>query len=250
VLHAKGERFVGILNGADYNEWNPATDNHIAERYTPEEPRGKAVCKRALRERLGLPTNSRRALVGMVSRVTAQKGFDLLVQVLDELMALEIDLAILGNGEPEIEARLRDFERAHPERLRLATAFDNDLAHQIQAGSDMFLMPSRFEPCGLTQMYALKYGTAPVVRATGGLTDTVSEFDPANGSGNGFVFVPYEGREMIAALRRGLRLFEDRATWKRLTANCFAANFSWSIAAAQYMKLFERLLAGRGRSAR
>lgn len=250
VLRAKGERFVGILNGADYNEWNPATDNHIAERYTPEDPGGKAVCARALRERLGLPANSRRALVGMVSRMTAQKGFDLLVQTLDQLMELEFDLAILGSGEPEIEARFRDFERAHPDRLRLVTAFDNELAHQIQAGCDMFLMPSRFEPCGLTQMYALKYGTAPVVRAIGGLADTVSEFDPISGSGNGFVFVPYEGPELIGAMRRALRVFEDRAAWRRLMANCFAANFSWSIAAAHYMDLFQRLLAATGRSAR
>ncbi len=250
VLRAKGERFTGILNGADYNEWNPAIDSHIAARYTPADQSGKATCARALRERLGLPVNSPRALVGMVSRMTAQKGFDLLAQTLDELLALDLDLAILGNGEPEIEARFAQLERAHPDRMRLTTAFDNDLAHQIQAGCDMFLMPSRFEPCGLTQMYALKYGTVPVVRATGGLADTVTEFDPASGSGNGFVFVRYEGPDLIAAMRRALRLFEDRAAWRRLMANGFAADFSWAITAMHYMNLFDRLIATKARSAR
>jgi starch synthase len=179
----------------------------------------------------------------MVSRMTAQKGFDLLVPALDQLMALEIDLVVLGNGEPQFEAGMRAAQRAYPERIAVSTAFDNDLAHQIQAGCDLFLMPSRFEPCGLTQMYALKYGAAPVVRATGGLADTVAEFDPATGSGNGFVFERYEAAELIAAMRRALRVFGDPAAWRRLMANCFAADFSWSAAAARYMELYRQLVA-------
>ena len=250
VLHARGSRFVGILNGADYAEWNPATDQHIAARYTPENPAGKAECRRALRMRTGLPLESGRALVGMVSRMTAQKGFDLLVRSLNELLGLDIELVILGNGEPEFEAALRRAEHENPHRLRVSTAFDNALAHQIQAGCDMFLMPSRFEPCGLTQMYALKYGTAPVVRATGGLADTVAEFDPASGSGNGFVFERYESGELIGALRRALAVFSDRGAWSRLMANCFAADFSWSVAASRYMELYRSLVEGRARSAR
>ncbi|HEY2105171.1 MAG TPA: glycogen synthase GlgA [Candidatus Binataceae bacterium] len=243
VLRAKGSRFVGILNGADYREWNPATDQHIAARYTPEDARGKVLCAAALRKRTGLAALSKRALVGMVSRMTAQKGFDLLVPALDQLMALEIDLVVLGNGEPQFEAGMRAAQRAYPERIAVSTAFDNDLAHQIQAGCDLFLMPSRFEPCGLTQMYALKYGAAPVVRATGGLADTVAEFDPATGSGNGFVFERYEAAELIAAMRRALRVFGDPAAWRRLMANCFAADFSWSAAAARYMELYRQLVA-------
>jgi starch synthase len=245
VLHAKGSRFVGILNGADYNEWNPATDQHLAARFTPEDARGKVLCAASLRKRTGLAARSKRALVGMVSRMTAQKGFDLLVPALDQLMALEIDLVVLGNGGPQFEAGLRAAQRAYPERIAVSTAFDNDLAHQIQAGCDLFLMPSRFEPCGLTQMYALKYGTAPVVRATGGLADTVAEFDPATGSGNGFVFERYEAAELIGAMRRALRVFGDPAAWRRLMANCFAADFSWSAAAARYMELYSQLIAER-----
>jgi starch synthase len=250
VLRDKGERFAGILNGADYHEWNPATDQHIAQRYTPDHPDGKAVCARALRTRIGLAIDSGRALAGMVSRITAQKGFDLLVETIDDLLAMDIDLVILGNGEPQFEAALRRAEREHPDRIRISTAFDNDLAHQIQAGCDMFLMPSRFEPCGLTQMYALKYGTAPVVRATGGLADTIAEFDPASGRGNGFAFERYQPAELIAAMRRALRVFSDRAAWARLMANCFAADFSWSVAAARYMDLYRQLIGQRAAHAR
>jgi starch synthase len=250
VLRAKGSRFVGILNGADYNEWNPVIDERIAARYTPEDPGGKALCASALRHRLGLSVKSRRALVGMVSRLTAQKGFDLLVDALDDLMALEMELVILGGGEAEFEARLRTAEQTYPDRIRVRNAFDNDLAHQIQAGCHMFLMPSRFEPCGLTQMYALKYGTAPVVRATGGLADTVAEFNPATGEGNGFAFSGYTSQELTGALRRALRVLGDRAAWRRLMANCFASNFSWAASAPRYIEFYERLLAERRRSRR
>jgi starch synthase len=250
VLSAKGSRFVGILNGADYNEWNPAADSHIAARYSPADPSGKAVCTRDLRRRMKLPLSSRRPLVGMVSRMTAQKGFDLLVQALDDMMELDLDLVVLGSGEPEIEGRFQAVEKAHPDRMRTVVGFDNELAHRIQAGCDLFLMPSRFEPCGLTQMYALKYGTAPVVRATGGLADTVAEFDPVAGSGNGFVFENYVAQELIAALRRALRVFADPPHWRRLMANCFAADFSWAAAATRYMELFQELVAARRRTAR
>jgi starch synthase len=245
VLRAKGSHFVGILNGADYNEWNPATDGRIAARYTPEDPSGKALCAIDLRKRMGLAADSKRTLAGMVSRMTSQKGFDLLVAALDRLMTMEIDLVVLGNGEPQFEAALLAAHRAHPERVAVATGFDDDLAHQIQAGCDMFLMPSRFEPCGLTQMYALKYGTAPVVRATGGLADTVTEFDPAAGRGNGFVFEPYEPAELVAAVRRGLQVFADRVAWRRLRANCFSADFSWAASAERYVKFYRELIGER-----
>ena len=249
VLHAKGPRFVGILNGADYNEWNPATDANIAARYSPQDLSGKARCAHDLRERMALPHNSKRALIGMVSRMTAQKGFDLLAGALEDLMKLELDMVILGSGEPAIEARFAAVEKAYPGRIRTVIGFDNVLAHRIQAGSDFFLMPSRFEPCGLTQMYALKYGTVPVVRATGGLADTVAEFDPITGTGNGFVFREYAAADLLDALRRGLKVFGDRAAWRRLLANSFAADFSWSVAARKYMDLFEQLIAQKRRTA-
>lgn len=242
VLRARGEGFVGILNGADYAEWNPATDQFIAARYTPADPaQGKQVCARDLREQLGLPAAAGRPLVGMVTRMTPQKGFDLLAEALEELMALELQLVILGSGAPEIEGLFKQAEQRHPGRLRVMLGFDNRLAHKIQAASDMFLMPSRFEPCGLTQMYALKYGTVPVVRATGGLADTVSEFDPDSGLGNGFVFRDYWAPELIGALRRGIAVFHQPALWRRLMDNGLAADFSWQRAAGEYLALFERL---------
>lgn len=244
VLRSRGERFVGILNGADYNEWNPATDEHIAARYNPGDRRGKSLCAQDLRQLINLPAVGGRPLVGMVTRMTPQKGFDLLVEALPELMASELQLVILGSGDAAVQEHFKEAEKSYPDRLRTIIGFDNTLAHKIQAGCDIFLMPSRFEPCGLTQMYALKYGTVPVVRATGGLADTISEFDPASGRGNGFVFHQYRAEELVAALRRAVAIYRQRAIWSRLMDNGFAADFSWAAAARHYLELFDRL-AGR-----
>lgn len=241
VLRHKGERYVGILNGADYSEWNPATDRHIAANYTPERPEGKAVCRRALRKLVGLPERDGTPLLGMVTRMTSQKGVDLLADALDSLMALDVQLVILGSGDAGLERFFKSAEERFVDRLRVRFGFDDALAHRIQAGCDMFLMPSRFEPCGLTQMYALKYGTVPLVRATGGLRDTVFEFDPRTGSGNGFVFGDYRREALLEAASRARRLFTNRAAWRRLMDNCFAADFSWSVAARHYLDWFAEL---------
>jgi starch synthase len=241
VLRAKGDRFVGILNGADYNEWNPATDDYVAARYSPADPKGKRLCNRDLRDRIKLPEENGEPLVGMVSRMTPQKGFDLLARCLDEVLNLKLQLAILGSGDPEMEERFRDAEHRHPKSLRVVIGFDNAVAHKIQAGCDMFLMPSRFEPCGLTQMYALKYGTIPVVRATGGLADTIVEFDSKSGVGNGFAFKGYNQDELIAAMRRAVETYAKPELWRRLQENAFGADFSWDRAAQNYLALFQRL---------
>ena len=241
VLRDKGERFVGILNGADYHEWNPATDEFIAARYDGKNQKGKAACAADLRERIKLQSSRQRPLLGMVTRMTPQKGFDLLVDALPELMAAEVQLVILGSGDPAMQDYFKEAERRYPDQLRTIIGFDNTLAHKIQAGCDMFLMPSRFEPCGLTQMYALKYGTVPIVRATGGLADTISEFVPASGRGNGFSFREYKPGELVAAARRATEVFKNREAWARLMSNGFAADFSWSAAARHYMALFQRI---------
>jgi starch synthase len=246
VLRARGDRFVGILNGADYNEWNPAHDKLIAARYTPAKRKGKKVCTRALRESLGLPQYDDVPVVGMVTRMTSQKGTDLLAKALETVMALDLQLVMLASGDSELEKLFKAAEQRHPERLRVVTAFDNTLAHRIQAGSHLFLMPSRFEPCGLTQMYALKYGTAPVVRATGGLRDTVTEFDPKLATGNGFVFEEYAAPALVGALERACATFRNQRLWQRLTTNCFAADFSWRRTARQYLDWFESLRRERG----
>jgi len=241
VLRAKGDRFVGILNGADYNEWNPATDQFIAARYNGEDWAGKAICAQDLRQRIDLPPSRQQPLAGMVTRMTPQKGFDLLVDALPDLMASNLQLVILGSGDPAMQDHFKAAEKLYPNQLRTIIGFDNDLAHKIQAGCDMFLMPSRFEPCGLTQMYALKYGTVPVVRATGGLADTISEFDPESGRGNGFTFREYRAEQLVAACRRAVAIYRQRELWSHLMGNGFAADFSWRVAARHYLELFARI---------
>jgi starch synthase len=245
VLRNKGRRFVGILNGADYTEWDPAIDPMIAARYTSAEREGKAVCRRALCQRAGLADRAEVPLIGMVTRMSPQKGVGLVADALDAMMKLDVQLVMLASGDPELEKLFKAAEKRFPGRLRVELTFDNALAHQIQAGSDIFLMPSRFEPCGLTQMYALKYGTAPLVRATGGLRDTVAEFDPQRGAGNGFTFAEYRAGAMVEAIARARRLFADRAAWRRLMDNCFAADFSWTVSARQYLQWFDDLRRAR-----
>lgn len=241
VLRDKGEHFTGILNGADYHEWDPGGDGDIAAKYTAKKPDGKRQCSRALRDWLKLPDRKDWPIVGMVTRMTAQKGVDLLEEALEAVMRLDLQLVMLASGDPVREKFFKAAQARFPEKLRVVIEFNNALAHRIQAGSDAFLMPSRFEPCGLTQMYALRYGSAPVVRATGGLRDTVSEFDPAKGTGNGFVFEKFAATEMVAALGRMTATFRNRTAWRRLMANCFAADFSWERAARQYVEWFSRL---------
>ena len=241
VLQAKGPYFRGILNGADYSEWNPATDKLIAATYTPDRLDGKSVCKRELLKEIKLAPREGAPLIGMVSRMTSQKGFDLLRDSFDRIMQMNLQIVMLANGDTTFEAYFRDAQRRYPDKFRFLDDFDNIVAHKVQAGCDSFLMPSRFEPCGLTQMYAMKYGDPPVVRATGGLRDTVSEFYPKTGKGNGVVFEQYQADDLLGALGRMTALFSNRAQWRKLMANCFAADFSWEKSARTYMDWFEQL---------
>ncbi len=246
VLRNKGERFVGILNGADYREWNPAHDDLIAARYTPAMPDGKRVCARDLRDSLDLPGWDDRALIGMVTRLTTQKGCDLLRDALDEVMDLGVQLVMLASGDKALEEFFSAARIRYPDQFRVILEFDNPMAHRIQAGCDAFLMPSRFEPCGLTQMYALKYGAAPIVRATGGLRDTVTEFDLATERGTGFVFEKYDTDELVAAITRMTAVFAKPPAWRKLVANCFAQDFSWAQSARRYLDWFAALTRTRG----
>jgi starch synthase len=241
VLQKKGAYFRGILNGADYSEWNPATDKLISATYAPQHLEGKRVCKSELLREIKLAPREGAPLVGMVSRMTSEKGFDLLRDAFDRIMQMNLQIVMLANGDTVLEAYFRDAQRRYPDKFRIVDEFDNVLAHKVQAGCDSFLMPSRFEPCGLTQMYAMKYGDPPVVRATGGLRDTVSEFDPKTGTGNGLVFEQYKPEDLLAALARMTALFSNREQWARLMANCFAADFSWEKSARTYMDWFEQL---------
>ena len=236
----------GILNGVDYAHWNPATDKHLAARYSPEDLGGKRECKRDLLGVFGLPAaNLDRPLVGIVSRLSAQKGADLIEEAAAELLALDFALVVLGSGDAVYEELFRTLAARYPEKVAVRIAYDDAVAHKIEAGADMFLMPSRYEPCGLNQIYSLKYGTVPIVRATGGLDDTVENFDPATGKGVGFKFQDYTGPALVGAVRAALATFRRPEQWRRLVANGMAQDYSWGASAAQYFKLYEGLVASR-----
>ncbi|MGQ9652787.1 MAG: glycogen synthase GlgA [Thermodesulfobacteriota bacterium] len=245
ILFRRRASLHGILNGVDYGRWDPAKDPHLPARYFPGRMGGKAVCKESLVREMGLePTLVERPLLGMVSRLTSQKGVDLLVRVMDELLRLDVGVVILGSGERHYEEKLREAERSHPGRLGLMIGFDEPLAHRIVAGADILLVPSRYEPCGLIQMYALKYGTVPLVRATGGLEDSVREYDLRSKEGNGLKFGPYEPEALLAAVRRGVALFRYPQHWRRLVLNGMKEDFSWDRSARSYLELYESLREG------
>jgi starch synthase len=236
ALRARSNVLSGILNGVDYRQWNPQTDPDIPAPYCPEDLAGKAICKRHLIEEFGLPPAAmERPLVGIVSRFTRQKGTDLLAEVASQLVADDLYLVALGSGEPEYENFFRQMAAANPGRIALRMGFDNGLAHRIEAGSDLFIMPSRYEPCGLNQIYSLKYGTVPVVRATGGLDDTIEE-------GTGFKFWDYSGQALLGAVRQAEAAFGDKPRWQEMMRQGMRKDFSWKASAVLYSILYRRLL--------
>ena len=240
ALRARSGALSGILNGVDYNEWSPEVDPLIPARYSAADLSGKEICKRKLIEEFGLPAAAmKRPLLGIVSRFTLQKGADLLEEVAAGIVEEDAYLAALGTGEPKYEDFFRQMQREHPGRMAVRIGFDNGLAHRIEAGSDMFLMPSRYEPCGLNQIYSLKYGTVPVVRATGGLDDTVD-------AETGFKFTDYSGAALLEAVRAAVKAFEDRDVWRQRMRAGMQRDFSWTASAAAYSELYRRLRAGTG----
>ena len=240
VVRRRRDRMVGILNGVDYSVWSPEADKYIAKQYSAKDLSGKAECKKDLLKEFRLPgDNLSRPLMGIVSRFVDQKGFDLIAQVAREMVKEDLTIVALGTGDPRYETLFREMEKAFPGKLAVRIGFDNALAHKIEAGSDIFLMPSRYEPCGLNQIYSLRYGTVPVVRATGGLDDTIQTFDPMTSHGTGFKFEAYDGRALLETVRKALRVFNDREAWRRLMANGMAKDFSWTASAAEYARLYE-----------
>ena len=242
IFQERAASLVGILNGADYDIWNPATDPFIAKTYYPANLSGKKICKTDLQRSFYLPENPALPLIGMVSRLAAQKGFDLLAESLDELVSREIQFVLLGTGDRQYQEFFSKASVRYPGKVGVRTAFDESLSHKIIAGADVFLMPSRYEPGGLTQIYSLKYGTIPVVRATGGLKNTIEEFDPKTGTGNGFVFGPYEVRALLEAVDRALSLLSQKEEWATLIKNAMAADFSWERSARAYLDLYQKLM--------
>jgi len=240
VVRSRADRLVGILNGVDYTAWNPDKDKLIAARYSAKDLTGKQACKKDLLEIFGLSAdNEFRPVAGIVSRFADQKGFDLIAAIASELMQEDLVLTVLGTGERRYEELFEALANEFPGRVGVRIAYDNELAHKIEAGADMFLMPSRYEPCGLNQIYSLKYGTVPIVRATGGLDDTVESFDVEHGTGTGFKFVPYSGAAMLDSVRQALHHFTDERIWKRIQLNGMSKDFSWKRPASEYAKLYK-----------
>ncbi|NLW51528.1 MAG: glycogen synthase GlgA [Candidatus Brocadiaceae bacterium] len=243
VLQERAEDLHGIVNGIDRSEWSPATDQLIPANYTAEDLSGKAECKRALQERFGLRQEPDVPLIGMVCRLVDQKGLDLLQEALPVLLQEDVQFVVLGLGDPGYHAFLTRTQGAQERSFGVVLAHDNATAHLVEAGSDMFLMPSRFEPCGLNQLYSLQYGTVPVVRATGGLADTVVDYTEEGlraGTATGFRFGPYEASALIGAVRRALAVYRQRDAWRRLMRNGVAADWSWSRSAREYVEVYRK----------
>jgi starch synthase len=240
VIRARSGRLYGILNGVDYSEWSPETDSLIKANYSPNDLERKALCKQDLLAAFGLPASDMgKPLIGIVSRFTDQKGFDLIADTAGELMKEDVVFVALGSGDQLYEQLFQALAERNPSRIAVKIAYDNALAHKIEAGADMFLMPSRYEPCGLNQIYSLRYGTVPIVRSTGGLDDTITGFDPSTGQGTGFKFQRYTGAALLDCVQQALAVFRQPKIWRGIQVSGMAKDFSWKTPAAAYVKLYE-----------
>ncbi|MBI5588627.1 MAG: glycogen synthase, partial [Deltaproteobacteria bacterium] len=246
VLKNRKDDLYGILNGVDYNEWDPGADLLIPERYSIDDLTGKAACKKELLKEFGLKLKNGTPLIGIVSRLAGQKGFDILSEAMPELMRLNLGMVIIGMGDRKYRVLIEELAKRYSKKLSVKIVFDKRLSHLVEAGSDIFLMPSKYEPCGLNQIYSLKYGTVPVVRATGGLDDTVKEF--RDGEGNGFKFRDYTAEALVGKVREALSVFKDRPAWETLMRNGMKEDLSWENSAASYIGLYERCLKAKQQS--
>jgi starch synthase len=240
VVRSRSEDLVGILNGVDYSEWDPRHDPHIAAPFDEVEHVGKVACKRALLEELRLATAPDLPVIGIISRLVHQKGLDLVAAALEPLLARRLRMVVLGTGEPEVEAGLREFARRDPSRFGVRFDYDLGLAHRIEAGADMLLIPSRFEPCGLTQLYSMRYGTIPIVRATGGLVDTVEHLGPRGKTGTGFVFEHADGTGLLWAIDQALAAYGRPGPWSTLMQRAMTRDFSWKLSAERYGAVYSQ----------
>lgn len=244
VLTQMGDRMVGIQNGVDYSVWNPSTDRYLPARYDADSLEGKRSCRAALLARIGVAEASPgTAVIGMITRLVAQKGMDILAEAMPAIMEKDLVFVLLGSGQEEYHRLCREWQSRWPRRFQATIGYDQPLAHLIQGGADMLLMPSRYEPCGLSQLYAMRYGTIPLVHAVGGLNDSVTEVAPDGSSGNGFRFESYRAEEMLGALSKALLLFADRATWRIIQRRIMAEDHSWDRSAAEYRDLYASVLA-------
>ena len=242
-LRARAAALTGILNGVDYDDWDPRHDRYLPRHFDADSLATKALLKREFLARLGLQQGARTAMLGVVSRFTVQKGFDLLFESLPQVLAArDVALVALGNGEARYEEFFARLQREHPQRVHYHRGYSDELAHWIEAAADIFLMPSLYEPCGLNQMYSLRYGTIPIVRRTGGLADSVQSYDAASGEGTGVVFNDFDATAMSWALNHALDLHAQPASWERVVRNAMAQDFSWQRQGAEYVALYRRLV--------
>ena len=242
-LRKKNENLYGVINGIDYDIYNPQNDAHIYSNYNVDTLERKSENKLRLQEKLNLPVNIEIPLVGMVSRIENMKGFDLVVRILDELLSYSnIQMVILGTGNSHLENLLMEIAKKHKNKLSVSIMFDNDLAHKIYAGCDMFLMPSAFEPCGLSQLIALRYGSIPIVRETGGLKDTVFSYNELTNEGNGFSFTNYNAHDMLYTIKRAIYFYSNKKIWNKIIVNAMIRDYSWKTSASKYTELYKKLI--------
>jgi starch synthase len=242
VLRDRREDLYGILNGVDYEVWSPLEDPFIKQKYGPADLQGKRVCKADLQREFGLPAQEEIPLIGAISRLDEQKGIDLIAPIIEELMRLGLQFVLLGTGKEKYHLLFENFNKKYPQQVGLKIGFDNALAHKIEAGADMYLMPSHYEPCGLNQIYSLKYGTVPIVRATGGLDDTIRDYSPMNEKANGFKFKDYSAPGLLDAIQRALKVYRDRAAWEKLMIEGMSEDFSWERSATEYLNVYRETL--------
>lgn len=245
VVKEHAGKLTGILNGADYSLWNPETDRLIPQNYSSENLAGKQTCRASLLNALGLAPNPQGPVFSMVSRLAAQKGIDLLLPVIDRLLSNDVRLVVLGEGDQGFERELLIASKRHPDRFAFRQAMDNELSHLIEAGADISLIPSHYEPCGLTAMYGLKYGTLPIARATGGLHEIIQDIDATTGSGNGFLFFEPTAEAFWDAIVRAKRHFQNTAEWQQLMRRAMGYDFSWKKAVPRYEEVYHRALSRR-----
>ncbi len=245
VFQERADKLSGIINGVDYDIWNPETDTHIARKFNIRNLAGKRVCKSEIQQIFNLPQNPDIPIIGMVTRLSAQKGVDLLREAADELFSRNLQFVLLGTGDRFNQDYFRRLPAWYPEKVGVQIAFAESMAHKVIAGCDLLFMPSYYEPGGLTQLYALRYGTIPIVRVTGGLKDTIEEFEPNTGKGKGFVFGPFKVLDLISSVDRALSIFQNKSEWRTLVRNAMAADFSWTRSAQEYIRLYEKLAKGK-----
>jgi starch synthase len=245
ILQHRKDKLFGIVNGIDYKDYNPKTDPGLYRNYDVSSLNKKAENKKYLQKYFKLPTNSKIPILGMVTRITEQKGFDLVMRIIEDILMLDLQFVIMGSGEKTYESFFRKFQKKYPKKIGIHLEFDAQRATSVYAGSDMFLMPSRFEPCGLGQLISLRYGSIPIVRAVGGLADTVTDFNPRTEKGNGFVFHRYSSKALLMAIARAVENYKYSKTWVDLVKNGMKQSFSWEIPAKKYLTLYRKTIKQR-----